>query len=121
MFRAPEEYKVEALSEKVDVFSLGNIIYSSITGSYPFEGTFDGEEFSSREGRKRVKKGEKPPLKEAYRESDNPIDRVLLKAMELCFVYRWQDRARAYEVRDLLINDLRDVKEHSTRKSQDHR
>ena len=100
---------------------MGNIIYSSITGSFPFEGTFEGKEFSSREGRKRVKNGEKPPLKEAYRESDNPIDRVLLKAMELCFVYRWQDRARAYEVRDLLINELRDVKERSTRKSQDRR
>jgi len=56
-----------------------------------------------------VKNGEKPPLKKEYRESDNPIDRVFLKAMELCFVYRWQDRARAYEVRDLLLNGLRDA------------
>jgi len=109
-YRAPEEYKVEALSEKVDVFSLGNIIYSIITGSFPFEGTFEGREFSSKEGRKRVKNGEKPPLKKEYRESDNPIDRVFLKAMELCFVYRWQDRAQAYEVRDLLLNGLRDAK-----------
>ena len=104
-FRAPEEYKVEALSEKVDVFSLGNIIYSIITGIYPFA----KKEYSMRETKKRVKNGEKPPLKATYRESDNPIDRVLLKAMDMSLIYRWQDRARAYDVHDLFVTELRDV------------
>ena len=113
-FRAPEEYKVEALSEKVDVFSLGNTIYSIITGIYPF----DKKEYSEKETKKRVKNGEKPPLKAKYRESENPIYRVLVKAMDMSLIYRWQDRARAYEVRDMFVTELRDVTDYYALKSQ---
>ena len=113
-FRAPEEYKVKALSEKADVFSLGNTIYSIITGTYPF----DKKKYSEKETKKRVKNGEKPPLKAKYRESDNPIYRVLLKAMDMSLIYRWQDRARAYEVRDLFVSELRNVEDYYTFKSQ---
>ena len=55
------------------------------------------------------KNGEKPPLKAKYREIDNPIYRVLLKAIDMKLIYRWQDRARAYEVLDLFVSELRDV------------
>ena len=65
-----------------------------------------------------MKNGEKPPLKAKYRESDNPIYRVLLKAMDMSLIYRWQDRARAYEVRDLFVSELRNVEDYYTFKSQ---
>ncbi len=64
------------------------------------------------------KNGEKPPLKAKYREIDNPIYRVLLKAMDMSLIYRWQDRARAYEVRDLFVSELRNVEDYYTFKSQ---
>ena len=65
-----------------------------------------------------MKNGEKSPLKAKYKESDNPIYRVLLKAMDISLIYRWQDRARAYEVRDLFVSELRDVTDYYAVKSQ---
>ena len=35
-WRSPEEYKDEALNEKIDVWSLGNNMYSILTGFVPF-------------------------------------------------------------------------------------
>ena len=102
-FRAPEEYKVELLSEKVDVFSLGNVIYCIMTGLNPF----DKNKFKLKEVQKIVKKGILPPVKKEYKESDNSIDRALLKAFGRCLIYRWQDRAKAYEVRNMLLLELK--------------
>ena len=36
-FRSPEEYAYEDESEKIDVYSMGNVFYSLLTGQWPFE------------------------------------------------------------------------------------
>jgi len=36
-FRSPEEYEYVPQTEKVDVYSFGNVLYSVLTGGYPFE------------------------------------------------------------------------------------
>jgi len=104
-FRAPEEYKVELLSEKVDVFSLGNVIYCIIVGVCPFK------DMKQNEYRRLIKDGILPPVKKEYRESDNSIDRALVKAMDMSLIYRWQDRAKAYEVSNVLFQEFKNMKE----------
>jgi len=104
-FRAPEEYKVELLSEMVNIFSLGNVICCIVVGVCTFEDT------TQNEYRWLIKDGILPPVKREYRESDNSIDRALLKAMDMCLIYWWQDRAKAYEIRNVLFQELQNVKE----------
>lgn len=101
-FRSPEEFKEEWQTEKIDVFSLGNIIYTIITGNLPFE----EQEMDLNDAQEMVKNGILPILKDNFIRSDHPIDRVLVKAMEMCFEYDWRQRARAYQVRNLLMNEM---------------
>jgi|AntRauTorckE5430_2_1112549.scaffolds.fasta_scaffold03032_2 serine/threonine protein kinase len=91
----------------VDVFSLGNIIFCIVVGRFPF----DDRDIDEKIARKRIKNGKLPALKKEYRESDNSMDMALLKAMDMCFTYRWQDRARASEVRTVLLDELRNANE----------
>jgi Protein kinase domain. len=104
-FRSPEEFKEDWQTEKIDVFSLGNIIYAIITGSLPFE------EMDVKDAQEMVKNGILPKLKGSFIHSDHPIDNVLVKAMDMCFEYDWRKRARAHQVRDLLMNEMENVKE----------
>lgn len=96
-FRAPEEYKYEMQSEKVDVYSLGNTLYSIVTGIIPFDDIEDDEEAA-----KLVMDDKLPPLTESYLKSEHPIDRAMMKAMDMCFEYDWRMRSKASEVRDYL-------------------
>jgi serine/threonine protein kinase len=43
-WRSPEEYFDHPLNEKVDVFSLGNNMYSLLTGLWPFYDEEDDQE-----------------------------------------------------------------------------
>ena len=96
-FRAPEEYKMDLQSEKIDVFSLGNAIYGIVTGKYPFH------DLEMKEAQRRVMDGDLPPLKRTFLKSDDMIDKALIHAMDMCFEYDWHDRAKASDVRDYLL------------------
>jgi hypothetical protein len=56
-----------------------------------------------------VKNGILPKLKESFIHSDHPIDRVLVKAMDMCFEYNWRQRARANQVRNLLVDAMENI------------
>ena len=77
-FLVPEEFKVELLSEKVDVFSLGNAIYCLVVFTCPFD------DMKKNGYRRLINDGILPSVTKEYRESDNSIDRALLKAMNMC-------------------------------------
>ena len=104
-FRAPEEYKYEMQSEKLDVYSLGNTLYSIVTGMLPFEDIEDDEEAASL-----VMDDKRPPLTESYLQSEHPIDRAMMKAMDMCFEYDWRMRSKASEVLDYLKSVKNDLK-----------
>ena len=96
--RAPEEYFVQLLNEKVDVYTLGNIIYSIV---------FNIESYSdfglqSKDIVKLIKKGKLPKFSSDFRNSDHAIDKAFYKAMMMCNRYKPEDRATASEVRDYL-------------------
>ncbi len=102
-FRAPEEYKMEEQTEKIDVYSLGNAIFSILTGLYPFN------DMEMKDAQKRVVDGETPSIPLEYVKSNHPIDKALVQAIQMCWVYDWRDRAKASEVRNLLINVWKSV------------
>ncbi len=69
-----------------------------MTGDYPFD------DLEMEDAQKRVKEGEFPPLNSEIRHSDHPLDKVLMKAMEMCFTYYWKERPSALEVKDFLAD-----------------
>ncbi len=94
---------MEEQTEKIDVYSLGNVIFSILTGLYPFD------DLEMEDAQKKVMNGETPPIPVEYLKSNHPIDKALVQAMKMCWVYNWQDRANASDVRDFLMNTWKSV------------
>jgi serine/threonine protein kinase len=93
-------------TEKVDVFSLGYIIYSIITETIPFK------EYDPKEIHKMIRDGHLPAIGLEILRSSHPIDKVLMDAMNMCFEFNWRKRARASEVLDFLIEEMEKIKKH---------
>lgn len=99
--RSPEEYSHEPQTEKVDVYSLGNILYMLLTGLWPFE---DVEE---KDAQKQVKKGLRPAFPVEIWNSTSPILMDLKEAMFQCHEQDIKNRATAREVETMLLRSLK--------------
>lgn len=80
----------------VDVFSMGNIFYSILSGKSPFEG-----ERESR-AQKKVIKGERPEIPDEVLQSDDIAIQAILSATKKCWEQNPIDRPRAAVIRDQL-------------------
>jgi serine/threonine protein kinase len=99
--RSPEEYAYKPQTEKVDVYSLGNILYMLLTNETRL---FDND--STDTAMNKVKSGERPFVPREIRQSQDPIDRALLKAMSMCHVQEIKERATALQVANFLKANL---------------
>lgn len=111
-FRAPEEYFYEEENEKVDIYSMGNIFYSILSGDMPFE---DEKE---KNAQRMVKDGERPIVPSEVLKSDDMAIRAIVSAMNGCWEQRAIDRPSAATIRD----DLKQVMDRMLRidVSEDH-
>jgi serine/threonine protein kinase len=100
-FRSPEEYAYEPQSEKVDVYSLGNVLYGILTQLWPFE-----ELKTDKKAREKVKKGERPSIDNGILNSTDPFDQAMLKAIEMCWIQDPVKRASAREVQTFIAGEL---------------
>ena len=98
--RSPEEYAYEAETEKIDVYSMGNIFYSILTDMDPWEETKEGA------AQQAVMKGKRPQVPETIKSSDDYVDKVLMKAMNDCWKHKPEDRWRARAAADYLSTKL---------------
>lgn len=103
LYRSPEEYEYNLQTEKIDVYSMGNIFYSLMMNEDPFEKEYD--KGSSRQVRKLVKRGDRPKLNKEIVKSSDSILKVLRKAMNMCHKHDWRERASSKEVADLLTKE----------------
>jgi len=99
-FRSPEEYLYLGESEKIDIYSMGNVFYSLLTGKWPFENR------KTKEAQRLVKNSERPPIDKEIRESDDPLDVALQKALERCWEQDPVERASAREIEQFLEAEL---------------
>jgi hypothetical protein len=96
-FRSPEEYAPsEFLTEAVDVYSFGNILYGFLTGLWPF---YDAA--STKIVQKEVKRGSKPYVDRRYR-ARSFYEYKLVELMEWCWIHDSQERATIFQVVDFL-------------------
>lgn len=100
-FRAPEEYAYDLESEKVDIYSMGNIFYVLLTDQWPFE------EDDSKEAQRSIVNGARPPIPEALKHSKDPAHIALRKVMALCWNQIPDQRPTAKEVKTILVIELK--------------
>lgn len=98
-FRAPEEYEFKEESEMVDVYSMGIVFYSILTGNSPWE---DEKECKAQ---KKVIAGKRPEIPDNILESKDVAIQAILRATHGCWQQNPNDRPKAYVIRD----DLRTV------------
>ena len=99
--RSPEEYKYAEQSEKVDVYSLGNIFYMLLQREWPFSDVTDAET------KKLVKDGYRPSFDADIWNSTDPSDIALKEAMLMCHEQDPRERASARQVEKYLRKQLR--------------
>mmetsp|Transcript_19590 Transcript_19590/g.48222 ORF Transcript_19590/g.48222 Transcript_19590/m.48222 type:complete len:123 (+) Transcript_19590:83-451(+) len=95
-FRSPEEYKYIPQTSAIDVWALGGILFELVTGEEAWFG------YEDEVARKALVDGELPPLPEKIKNSSDPINQVLLKAIDMCYVYDPKNRPKAGAVLEYL-------------------
>ena len=95
-FRSPEEYAHKPETEKIDVYSMGNIIYQLLTGLYPFE------DMKRKDVYVEIQKGVRPIIPEKYLSSTDPKQQALVKAIQDCWIHDPAERATARSVEQAL-------------------
>ena len=109
-WRAPEEVvipepgEIHLVTEKADVFSLGNLLYHILTSDAP-RGKKNKEQRIDLV-RAEVAAGKPPELPQTYVHSDDPVAVSIKKAMQMCFVWDPSERASAKEVASILMEAL---------------
>ncbi|KAL9179449.1 hypothetical protein ACHAXT_008739 [Thalassiosira profunda] len=94
--RAPEEYKHEPQTIAVDVWSLGSIIFHLLTGRKVWDKT------KKNEAQEAVVGGLLPEIDATIVNASDPVNGVLMKALDMCWVYEPSKRATAREVASFL-------------------
>jgi len=89
--RSPEEYEMQKIDTKIDVFSAGNILYGILTGSKPFN------DLTRADMRGNVMKGIKPKIEEIFRTVGTP-DGDLAGIVDRSFEFDPEKRPSASQI-----------------------
>jgi serine/threonine protein kinase len=102
-WRAPEEYAYGVETEKVDVYSLGNVLYFLLTKLDPWEDYGDSNSLY-----KKVMRGERPKIPKELLESDSIFDRSMIQAINLAWTHNAYERPSALEVAQRLKQGIQE-------------
>lgn len=102
-YRSPEEYKYLPETSAIDVWAIGSLIYHILHGHEVWHRT------STKKAQKYIMRGELPEIDERYLKSDDPAIKAMLEAIDLCYVYDPEKRAKAWDVSSFLEKKLKEV------------
>eukprot|EP00554_Chaetoceros_debilis_P016313 CAMPEP_0194126954 /NCGR_PEP_ID=MMETSP0150-20130528/60262_1 /TAXON_ID=122233 /ORGANISM="Chaetoceros debilis, Strain MM31A-1" /LENGTH=503 /DNA_ID=CAMNT_0038820843 /DNA_START=223 /DNA_END=1734 /DNA_ORIENTATION=- len=94
-FRSPEEYAYEPETEKVDVYSMGNLFYSLLTEIWP------NEKMKSKDAQNAVMNNIRPVVPDKVLQMSEAGDlsvQILLTAMQKCWTYKPSKRPSSKEI-----------------------
>jgi len=101
--RSPEEYiKGTPLNEKIDVYSLGNILYSILMGEKVFK------DIDKKNVYQMVSDGVVPIIPSERLNAFHPMETAVVEAMKMCHVYDSALRSTAKDVETYLSGKLRE-------------
>ena len=98
--RSPEEYAYQPQTEKVDLYSLGNLFYILLQMEWPFR------EETTQKAQDMVKGGYRPSFYEDVWNSKDPYDQALKQGMLMCHEQEPENRSSAREVANYLKTQL---------------
>src|SRR6267378_2925181 len=99
IYMSPEQARGLPVDERTDIFSLGVVLYETMTGCLPFEGKTTTEVLAEI-----ISEHEPPPLARYSREVPVELERIVSKALR-------KDRDERYQtIKDLLL-DLQSLKQ----------
>ena len=101
-FRSPEEYSYQAQTKKIDVYSVGNILFS-LMDRWPYEDFY--KEKSIDAVSKHIVRGDRDALSAELLESTDPIDVAIRTAMNMCWVHDWRERPSAKDIAQFLLGE----------------
>ena len=103
-FRSPEEYLALPETEAVDNYSMGNIFFVLLTGTYPFP------DKTKKEVKILVGEGERPSIAQRLLTSSDQNEQALIAAAKMCWAQNPNDRASSRQVQLFLESKLGDNK-----------
>lgn len=95
-YRAPEEYAYKEETEKVDVYSLGNVLYFLLVKEEVWEG------FHHKEIYDLVKAGQRPKIPDEIYKSDGVFERYMIRAIESAWIHDPERRPSAAQVANII-------------------
>ena len=97
--------------DKIDVWMMGNVMYTAMTDLYPFEKLRSTPEsiLDAPKIAKAMVAGERSKIPEQIRISDDPSYVAMQKAIDMCWTYSWKERPSARVIADFLMGELRNI------------
>jgi len=102
-YRSPEECTNQPLTEKVDIYSFGHILYFILTGHAPYTWP---KKLSISRIKQSIKEGTHSTIKEQYLNSTDPATQNLVHLILKCWEYNPHDRPTAFEIQTQLGSGL---------------
>jgi len=126
-WRSPEEANdSKRLSEKVDVFSLGHILFRLICLHEPWHklepGYKKGEDVRSQYVNEQVKRGILPTIPKEVAETSDAEVAIIRKAMLACYTFDPEKRSSARSIANFLDRGLAELSKYTSRRrpGKDH-
>lgn len=95
-YRAPEEYRYDLETEKVDVYSLGNVLYFLLAKEQVWKHTGNKEIYA------KVMAGTRPKFPETVLNSDGIFEQYMMKAIESAWTHEPAQRPGAFQVAEII-------------------
>jgi serine/threonine protein kinase len=102
--RSPEEVEGSPLDEKIDVYSLGNVFYSILTG------LLVNRDYTVSQAHYRIRNGITEEIDVGMFESRSSAELVLVKVIQWCWTYEAAKRPSIFEIVDFLDEEVNKLK-----------
>jgi len=99
-YRSPEEYLYLPETEKVDVFSLANVLYFLLVREEVWEDASHKEVYAA------VKAGKRPEFPEEISNSDGIFERYMIRAINAAWIHEPKERPGALHVANIIKEGL---------------
>ena len=111
--RAPEEIIDAPLTEKIDVYALGNVLYSVLTGLEV------NRRFDKRQAHRRLRQGKTEELDDRYFAARSPAEGVLVKVIRRCWTFDAARRPSIFEVVEALEGAAHEIASRARRGTEE--
>lgn len=101
--RSPEEYLYRGETEKVDIYSLGNLFFTILQGEWPFEDDHSADAVA------KVVNGTRPAIYNDLWYSEDPVNIALKEAMILCHTHDPLERPSARYIESFFLLKMQEI------------